>query len=197
MTLMKSAPRRNSARTARRRFHGPSASEYIVPNIRPPGDVADTIRPHETMRGPSTRPSSTARRMTIASSSSDPTSRMVVTPLASSARQERARRRYPSSRGRGSSPLSGAVGPKPGARDVSEIRWVWQSMSAGSRLRPRPSYAPSGASPRASATSVIRPPWIATVACSSTTPEPGSIARTFQIRHLSTLSPREALSVAA
>ena len=59
ITLMKSAPRRSWARTAWRRAHGPSASWYIVPNMRPPGDVAETIRAHERIRGPSTRPSST------------------------------------------------------------------------------------------------------------------------------------------
>ena len=69
ISLTKSAPRRSCRRTARRISHGPSASSYMVPNILPPGDVAEMMRPQESSRGPVTISSSTARRSTIASSS--------------------------------------------------------------------------------------------------------------------------------
>ena len=69
ISLMKSAPRRSCSRTALRMSSGPSASRYIVVKIAPPGAVAEMIRPHERIRGPSTIPSRTASRSAIASSS--------------------------------------------------------------------------------------------------------------------------------
>jgi hypothetical protein len=56
MTLMKSAPRRSCSRTARRTSSTPSASRYMPSKNRPPGLVADTIRPHVSSRGPRKAP---------------------------------------------------------------------------------------------------------------------------------------------
>ena len=56
ITLTKSAPRRSCSRTARRTSSTPSASRYISPNQRPPGAVAEMIRPHVSRRGPRNAP---------------------------------------------------------------------------------------------------------------------------------------------
>ena len=75
-------------------FHGPVGLAVHRPEHAAAGRRrGDDPSAREDPRARSTRPSSTARRITMASSSFDPTSRIVVTPLASSARQERASRR--------------------------------------------------------------------------------------------------------
>jgi len=56
MILMKSAPKRICSRAALRISSGPSASRYIPAKNRPPGAVADRIRPQVSSLGPRSAP---------------------------------------------------------------------------------------------------------------------------------------------
>ena len=83
ITLTKSAPRRSCSRTARRTSSQPSASRYMPAKKRPPGAVADTIRPQVSSRGPRKAPWRIAWRASTTSSPKEPTSRTVVIPMRS------------------------------------------------------------------------------------------------------------------
>ncbi len=178
MILMKSAPRRSCARTALRISHGPSASSYIVPKIRPPGEVAEMIRAQDRIRGPSTRPSRTASRRVIASSSGAPTSRTVVIPDLRKARAALARTNQRSASARGSSPWSAADGPNPGLRSVSLRTWAWASMSPGRTLLPARSSASGGmVAPSVDSTAAMTPACMRRTARSTGGPPVPSIRR--------------------
>src|SRR5882757_1735018 len=94
----------------------------------------------------------------MASQSSHPTSRTVVIPASSTALAIAARMKYPSSRARGSPPLSSGGGPNPGFRVMSLLRTcMWASISPGTTVAPARSRAPSGADSRSRSVETITP----------------------------------------
>src|SRR5215217_5563243 len=136
----------------------------------PPGTV--TYAPATAIRGPSTVPSPMAsRRATSTNARKVPTSRTVVNPASTVARAL-------------ATPLSAswaALRSITGIPDPwsSPTRWVWQSISPGSRVWPGRSIvvAPSGRGAPGSRTASIRSPRTSTTAPSRTSPASTSTIR--------------------
>ena len=142
MILTKSAPWRICSRTALRISSGPSASRYMPGKVRPPGQLAATIWPHSTSRGPGTSPRSIASRRSNSERPKLPRSRTVVMPPSSMPRAA------------STSPYGCSSGPSDRS---SEDRCTWASISPGISVRPSMSTVGASGGAGWSPTALIRP----------------------------------------